>query len=102
MANSGRYGRTDLYDLPVIPYVKVVINGQAALDMLLLFEREKDGAFFDSKRIKMALEVVQKLHNTRMRDIQRDTVIGVTYLLCIGRTFDHLYLCDIVCPRIIL
>jgi hypothetical protein len=58
---SGKDGGTEPNGVPVIPNVKVVVDGQPALDMLLFFKREKGGAFLNGKRVEMSLELVQKL-----------------------------------------
>lgn len=49
--------------MPIVPDVKVVIDRQAALDMLLFFESQKGDAFLNAKRVKMPLELVQKLEH---------------------------------------
>ena len=68
--------------------------------MLLFFKREKRSTFFASKRIKVCLEIVQKLGTNEYR--HENTNISVTNLSCIGRAFNHLDLGDEIRPRIVL
>ena len=77
--------------MPVIPYVKVVIDGQAALNMLLFLKCEKGGAFLNAKRVEVSLELIQKLG----MDKEYTQKVGVTDLLRIGCGFD---LRDVIRP----
>lgn len=60
---SVKDGGVDLHGVPIVPNVKVVIDWQAAFDMLLFFERQKGGTFLNGKRVEMPLELVQKLRH---------------------------------------
>lgn len=97
---SDKDEEVDLNGVPIVPNVKIVVDWQATLDMLLLFKGEKLGAFLGAKRVKMSLELVQKLHNGH--EAYRNTKIGVTHLLGIGCTLDHLHLRNVIRPRIVL